>query len=117
LDAACHRSSESVFLKLRPEKLGRETTVIPMQQVQNSQALANLGDAYLQLGRLEEAREILTHARAVSSNDPKLHHSLAELYLKLGMREEAYREQEILRELDPSLADALAKLLVGLPKY
>ena len=33
------------------------------------QALAYLGDAYLQLGRLEEAREILSHASAVSSND------------------------------------------------
>ena len=82
------------------------------------QALAYLGDAYLQLGRLEEAREILSHASAVSSNrsnDTKLHYSLAELYLKLGMREEACREHEALRQLDPSLAEAFARLLGSPP--
>jgi len=79
------------------------------------QALAYLGDAYLQLGRLEEAREILSHASAVSSNDTKLHYSLAELYLKFGMREEACREHEALRQLDPSLAEAFARLLGSPP--
>lgn len=48
-------------------------------------ALAYLGDAYLQLGRLEEAREILTHTSGVSLDDPKFQYFLAELYLKLGM--------------------------------
>jgi len=79
-------------------------------------ALAYLGGAYLKLGRLEEAREILSHSSGVSLNDPKFQYSLAELYLKLGMREEACREHEALRQLDPSLAEAFAKLLGSPPK-
>jgi tetratricopeptide (TPR) repeat protein len=79
-------------------------------------ALAYLGGAYLKLGRLEEAREILSHSSGVSLNDPKFQYSLAELYLKLGMREEACREHEALRQLDPSLAEAFAKLLRSPPK-
>lgn len=74
-------------------------------------APAHLGDAYLQLGRLEEAREILRRTSGVSSNDPKFKYFLAELYLKLGMREEACREHEALKQLDPSLGEAFARLL------
>ena len=73
--------------------------------------VVNLGDAYLRFDRPEDARNILARAGTLESNDAKLHHGLAELYLKLGMRDEAIREHETLRRLDPSLADALAKLL------
>lgn len=69
----------------------------------------------MQLGRVEVAKDILTRAGNVNSDDSKLHHSFGELYLKLGMRDEAYREHDVLRRLDPSLADALAKLLDVLP--
>jgi hypothetical protein len=60
------------------------------------------------LGRVEEAREILTDARAVCQRalNPSF---LAELYLELRMQEQAYHEREVLRQLDPSLADALAE--------
>ncbi|MGB6834530.1 MAG: hypothetical protein WBE24_13820, partial [Candidatus Acidiferrum sp.] len=76
---------------------------------------AYLGDAYLQLGRLEEAREILSHTSGVSLNDPKFQYFLAELYLKLGMRQEACREHEALKQLDPSLAEEFARLLGSPP--
>jgi hypothetical protein len=36
LDAACHRLSESVFFKLRPGRLRKETPVIQAPQAQNS---------------------------------------------------------------------------------
>jgi len=65
----------------------------------------------LQLGRLEEPREIVRRTSGVSSNDPKFKYLLAELYLKLGMREGACREHEALKQLDPSLAEAFARLL------
>jgi tetratricopeptide (TPR) repeat protein len=80
------------------------------------EVLVNLGDAYLHLDRPEEARTILARAGTLESNDAKLHHRLAELYLNLGMRAEAVREHETLRRLDPSLAHALTKLLDVLPK-
>jgi predicted Zn-dependent protease len=78
--------------------------------------LAYLGDAHFELGRLEEAREILSHTSGVSLNDPKFQYFLAELYLKLGMREEASREHEALKKLDPSLAEALTVLLGSPPR-
>jgi tetratricopeptide (TPR) repeat protein len=79
-------------------------------------ALAYLGDAYLQLGRLEKAREILSHTSGVSLNDSKFQFFLAELYLKIGMREEASREHEALKRLDASLAEAFARLLGSSPR-
>jgi Flp pilus assembly protein TadD len=75
------------------------------------EALANLGDAYLQMGQIEKAKSTLADAAKVNSNDSKLHRSLGELYLKLGMRDDAQREHEVLKQLDPSLANDLAKLL------
>jgi Flp pilus assembly protein TadD len=63
------------------------------------------------MGQIEMARTALAQAGEFNSTDSKQHLSLAELYLKLGMRDEAIREHETLRRLDPSLAEALAKLL------
>ena len=74
-------------------------------------ALANLGDACLQLGQFEEARDALVRAGQINSNDAKLHLLLGEAYLSLGRRDEAFREVEALRQLDGSLADTLARLL------
>jgi hypothetical protein len=51
----------------------------------------------------------LIQAEKINSSDPKLHHVLGEVYLKLGKRDEASREHEILTLLDRTLADALAK--------
>src|SRR6266853_2065513 len=78
-------------------------------------ALANLGDLNLQIGRIEEARDFLVRAGNINPNDPKLHHLLGQVYLRLGRRDEALREREILKSLDPALSDALAKSLNGEP--
>jgi tetratricopeptide (TPR) repeat protein len=78
-------------------------------------ALANLGDVNLRLGRIEEARDSLMQARKINPSDPKLHHLLGRIYLRLGRRDEALREHEILKSLDSNLADALAQLLHGQP--
>jgi len=78
-------------------------------------ALANLGDAYLQVGRFEEARDALVQAEEINSNDSELHLLLGKVCLKLGRRDEALREREILGRLDPARADKLAKLLDGPP--
>src|SRR5258706_6983444 len=58
-------------------------------------ALANLGDVNLQMGRIEEARDSLIQAGNINSNDPKLHHLLGQVYLRLGRRDVALRDYEI----------------------
>jgi len=75
------------------------------------EALANLGDAYFRLGRAEDARKVLTQAELIKSDDSKLHCLLGEVYVCLGNRDQASREYEILKQLDPSLADDLGKLM------
>jgi tetratricopeptide (TPR) repeat protein len=76
-------------------------------------ALANLGDAYLQMGMLHEAKNAFVNAGAIDMKDPKLHRLLGEVYVKLGSKDDACREHEILKVLDPTLAEELGKLLNG----
>jgi tetratricopeptide (TPR) repeat protein len=73
-------------------------------------ALANLGDAYLQSGRYEESRDSLLRAASINSSDPKLHYLLGQVYLKLGQRDDAARECEILKNMDMELAKSLGAI-------
>lgn len=72
---------------------------------------ANLGEAFLQLGQFEEAREVLVRAEKINPTNPKLHHLLGEVYLKLGMRDQAVHEHNVLRKISDSLAAELAESL------
>jgi len=74
-------------------------------------ALANLGDVNLQIGRFAEAKDCFVKAASINPNDPKLHHLLGKTYLKLGMRDEAFRECEVLKDLDATLASELSNWL------
>jgi len=68
---------------------------------------ANLGGALLELDRPGEA---LHHYLRAVELDPKLplaRFGLARTYLALGREDDARREQEVLRRLDPRLADRL----------
>jgi tetratricopeptide (TPR) repeat protein len=75
------------------------------------EALANLGDACLQLGRTEEAIKALDRAATIKSDDVNVHFLLAQSYLRSGNRENALREYELLKGLDGSLAEKFGKLL------
>jgi tetratricopeptide (TPR) repeat protein len=77
--------------------------------------LGNLGDVNLQMGRLEEAQDALIKAEKIDSNDAKLRALLGRVYLKLEKREEALRELEILKSLDPSKAEELSRSLDQTP--
>jgi protein O-GlcNAc transferase len=74
-------------------------------------ALANLGDIYLGMGKLEEAQEVLVKARLINPNDPKLRALLGETYRRANKREDALVELEILKRLDSSRAEQLSKSL------
>jgi hypothetical protein len=63
------------------------------------------------MGQVEKPTDAVTQAGTISSDDPTLHLAFGELYLKLGMRSDAHRESDILKQLDPALANTLAKLL------
>lgn len=97
-----------------PETLERAVTeyeeslkLVPEQ----FEVLGNLGDAYLKLGRAKDARNALTQAGKIKSNDPKLHHLLGKVYLALGDQGNASSEYKILKEQDASLAEDLEKLI------
>jgi tetratricopeptide (TPR) repeat protein len=75
------------------------------------ETLANLGDTYLELGRIEDAKNVLTKAEKIKSNDPRLHFLLGAVYLRLGDRTSALRESEILKKQDRSFAEDLEKLI------
>jgi tetratricopeptide (TPR) repeat protein len=80
-------------------------------QLQGDQfvALGNLGDLYLEMGKLEQAQDALIRARNINPNDPKLHALLGEAYRRANKREDALVELEILKRLDPSRAEQLPK--------
>lgn len=74
-------------------------------------ALGNLGDVNLHMGRLEEAQDALIRAGNINPNDSKLHALLGQVYLRLNKRDEALRELEILKRLDPVKAEEVSRSL------
>jgi tetratricopeptide (TPR) repeat protein len=74
-------------------------------------ALNNVGEAYLQLGRAEDAKNILLQAKNVNPAEPDVHRLLGETYLRLGMKNEAMAEYEILKKIAPPVAETFAKTL------
>jgi tetratricopeptide (TPR) repeat protein len=72
---------------------------------------AKLGWCYLQSGRNQDALATFLNAAKLNSNDADLHYFLGETHLKLGNREGAELEYEILREIHQPLAEDLQKLL------
>ena len=73
---------------------------------------ANLGDVCLQLDRTEEAIDALRQAAKIKPNDVKVHFLLAQCYLKAGNRDDALREYGIVKRLDSSVAEDLAKSMM-----
>jgi tetratricopeptide (TPR) repeat protein len=75
------------------------------------ETLANLGDAYHELGRLDDAKNALVRARNMNPTDAKLRRLLGQVYFELGMKDEAIAEHEALKQIDPQLAEKLEEIL------
>jgi len=73
--------------------------------------LANMGDAYLKLGRNEDAVSSLLKAVDLKAEQPDLRHLLGVAHFRMGNREAALRELQIVLKLDPLFEGELMKLL------
>ena len=74
-----------------------------------ARAHLNLGLAYFNLNRLEEARKALQEAVALEPKDPQAHYALCVYYARAGDAQAANREFKILQGLDKDLAQKLAE--------
>jgi tetratricopeptide (TPR) repeat protein len=70
-----------------------------------------LGDVHLDLGENEKALEAFETALSLEPGNPEPHCKLAMYYLSRGDMTGLRREYELLKELDPSVADQIAELL------
>ena len=71
----------------------------------------SLGEAYSQMGRYEEAVEVYKHVIEIDADMAQAHYRLAKTYLKMGDKDLALEEYEILKTLDEELANELLGLL------
>lgn len=77
----------------------------------NAMALRGLGFAYIQTGKLQEAKECLEHAAQLNSKDPRVHYYTALLLNRQSGSAEQFRRPQVIQELqtaialDPSFAD------------
>lgn len=70
-----------------------------------------LGDAFVELGRHEEATEAYKQAITLNPNESSGHFNLARTYLKMGNNSSALEEYKILETLDEELAKELNGLM------
>jgi hypothetical protein len=66
----------------------------------------NLGIAYMEKGRIDEAIEEYKAALRLDSHSARAHNNLGVAYYKLGRLDDAIRELETALELEPQFADA-----------
>lgn len=71
-----------------------------------------LGDVHMDCGEHDKAREAFEHALRLEPGNPEPHCKIAMYYLSRGDMAGLKRECEVLRELDPSMAEQIADLLL-----
>lgn len=77
----------------------------------DSYAHSMLGDAYWNCDRYEEAMAAYKQAMKLHVDDPHVHYQIALAYLKMGDKDSALEEYEILKSLDEELANELFGLI------
>jgi protein O-GlcNAc transferase len=76
-----------------------------------SEALVNLGNAYLESGRAEDALAPLKRAVELRPECLEAHDFLGAAYFQIGDARKAETERALMKTLDPSFEGALSKLL------
>ncbi len=76
-------------------------------------AYITLGSAYGNLGRFTDSIEVYKQAEKIAPQNPQVQYAFGLLYLKTGDTASALRQVEILRHLDPALADKLYSSIPG----
>jgi Flp pilus assembly protein TadD len=74
-------------------------------------AHSNLGLAYLNLRRWQDAADSLKKAAALKPDDPQAHFGLCAYYLQMGDRESLAKELQLLQKLDLKLAQKIKDML------
>ena len=76
-----------------------------------AEAHLNLGAAYNQMGRYEEAIDSYKRALQLKPLMPEGHLNLGMTYLKMGNRGAAIEEYKILKDLNPDMANQMFNLI------
>jgi len=74
---------------------------------------ASLAEDYIELGRYEEAIESFKKAVSLKPEMTRWHLDLGLVYLCIGDKSSALKQCEVLKELDPYLANELLKVIKG----
>ncbi len=80
------------------------------QDVETAASLIALGDATLQAGKLDEAREAFLQAQELQPDLPDVHRGLGSIALQNGRLEDAVREFKSWSELEPENSSAFTLL-------
>lgn len=70
-----------------------------------------LGTGYRKMGKDKDALPLLLHACHLQPKDPRVRAQLSMVLNATGKRKQAYRQYEILKKLDPALAEIVVKVL------
>jgi cytochrome c-type biogenesis protein CcmH/NrfG len=70
-----------------------------------------LGDAYWNCGRFEQSMAAYKQAMNLQLDNPYIHFQVAQAYIKMGDKDSALEEYEILKKMDEGLAKQLFVLI------
>ena len=76
-----------------------------------AEAWNNMGFCYRKVKQYDKALDAYKHAMALKPNLPNPHEYLGRTYLEMGNKDGAMREYEILKRMDPKMADELLKAI------
>ena len=77
----------------------------------NASAPNNMGEAYLELGKLNEAMEAFKQAIRLKPDSGRAYFNLGKCYLAMGNRNAAVEQYNILQNIDPDWAEKLDQLI------